>query len=713
MPVGPAALPAGTIFLLGLWTGVWQWLQPEGSGWGVLAPVSAAVAALCIVLLPRWDRPGRGAALAALLVLLLAAALLCRAQLSASAAAIGNLANRRILLQTGRYHLPYTGGGSVWPLLAVLAALSGGAAALLLRRRWGTVCLLAGLAALLLRLLGLADGGWPLAGMLVGGLLCLLNGQSLRRQTLRVGAALLLAGLCALASLIPGLVPAEGNGAFLHRLRYESHAASLPEGDLARGHRSGAQAALSVTMERWTPIYLRGYAAGEYTGRGWAALDGESLLADDDMLYTLQHEYFFPSTQIAAAWQDASGGESLRITVVNAGACRERIYLPYGAETSVPDAADLTGEGGRVAAAAVEAEVYPVESSYLLQEQLSRNADDTPYRMGEAVYRRWVYDHYLAVPQSTYEALTRDFAVRTDMTTTQAKEAVVQYLASCLTYSQSALVYGGDVAAELAGGGRQGSDIHYATMAALLLRCCGIPARYAEGYVITRQQAETMADGATLLLTERSSHAWAEYYLDGVGWLPFDATPGYTDLVTYQLPEDGSEGDGGDTQQPETAPQEREPEVTPETHQPESQHLRYIQSAALVLLAVLMLLLAALAVHAAVCRRRLRRAAARYQDPDCRRGCGYILCTVHELLRQMGVCDGSGRQESAAALLTDEEDLRDLLQLEREVWFSGHAMTEQQRRRCLQLLESVRRIWQEQTPAPRRFIRRFITCKVF
>ena len=151
---------------------------------------------------------------------------------------------------------------------------------------------------------------------------------------------------------------------------------------------------------------------------------------------------------------------------------------------------------------AVTLSVYPVEDSYLLQDALSRSGDDTPYRQGEAVYRQWVYDHYLTVPQSTYEALTREFAPESDMTTTQAKAAVLAWLSQSVSYRQGASVSGGDIAA-------------------------------------------AMAPGGTLTLTEQSSHAWTEYYLDGVGWLPFDAAPGYTDLVEYRLPVPAYAADDG------------------------------------------------------------------------------------------------------------------------------------------------------------------------
>ena len=134
-PAGPGALPGGVVFLAGLWAGVWQWLHPAGSLAPAVLPIAAAVTALCLGLLVRWEKPGRLAALAAVLAAWLAWAVLCRNRLTAAAAALGNLAISRLLLQTGRYHLPYSGGGSVWPLVLTLAVLTGGVTALALRRR--------------------------------------------------------------------------------------------------------------------------------------------------------------------------------------------------------------------------------------------------------------------------------------------------------------------------------------------------------------------------------------------------------------------------------------------------------------------------------------------------------------------------------------------------------------------------------------------------
>lgn len=97
---------------------------------------------------------------------------------------------------------------------------------------------------------------------------------------------------------------------------------------------------------------------------------------------------------------------------------------------------------------------------------------------------------------------------------------MLAYLSRSVSYRQGASVSGGDIAAAMASrrpAGQRHPLRHPGGSAAAVLRR---PARYVEGYVVTRQQAEAMAPGGTLTLTEQSSHAWTEYYLDGVGWLP-------------------------------------------------------------------------------------------------------------------------------------------------------------------------------------------------
>jgi len=68
--------------------------------------------------------------------------------------------------------------------------------------------------------------------------------------------------------------------------------------------------------------------------------------------------------------------------------------------------------------------------------------------------------------------------------------------------------------------GKTGYCQQYATAMTWLVREAGIPARVAFGF--TRGGTK---DGNAFVLTNRNAHAWTEVYLDGFGWVPFDATP--------------------------------------------------------------------------------------------------------------------------------------------------------------------------------------------
>ena len=103
----------------------------------------------------------------------------------------------------------------------------------------------------------------------------------------------------------------------------------------------------------------------------------------------------------AGVWQWLHSAGSLAPAVLPIAAAAAALCLGLLVRWEKPgQLAALAGEGGRVPADAVTLSVYPVEDSYLLQDALSRSGDDTPYRQGEAVYRQWVYDHYLTVPHT-------------------------------------------------------------------------------------------------------------------------------------------------------------------------------------------------------------------------------------------------------------------------------------------------------------------------
>lgn len=70
-------------------------------------------------------------------------------------------------------------------------------------------------------------------------------------------------------------------------------------------------------------------------------------------------------------------------------------------------------------------------------------------------------------------------------------------------------------------GDRRGYCVHFAHAMTYMLRSLGIPARIGTGYLTDLSQAK---DGH-ILLRMSDRHAWAEAYLAGYGWVPFDVEP--------------------------------------------------------------------------------------------------------------------------------------------------------------------------------------------
>ena len=70
-------------------------------------------------------------------------------------------------------------------------------------------------------------------------------------------------------------------------------------------------------------------------------------------------------------------------------------------------------------------------------------------------------------------------------------------------------------------GTRAGTSLDLATATVLLARAAGIPARMATGYLPGRHDPLS----GTYVVRRSDGHAWAEIYIGGSGWVPFDGSP--------------------------------------------------------------------------------------------------------------------------------------------------------------------------------------------
>lgn len=83
---------------------------------------------------------------------------------------------------------------------------------------------------------------------------------------------------------------------------------------------------------------------------------------------------------------------------------------------------------------------------------------------------------------------------------------------------------------------KRGYCTYFATAAAVILRCSGIPTRYCAGYVVDTSLSVTQNSDYydNYIVMDNSAHAWVEVFISGYGWVTIDPTPGYGDDLSEE-----------------------------------------------------------------------------------------------------------------------------------------------------------------------------------
>lgn len=105
-------------------------------------------------------------------------------------------------------------------------------------------------------------------------------------------------------------------------------------------------------------------------------------------------------------------------------------------------------------------------------------------------------------------------------------KAIESYLLTNYTYSNRAprVPEGMDYVDYFLFESKSGYCTSFATAMAVLGRCINIPTRYMEGYIARFEEKD---EDNMYKVKNSYAHAWTEAYIEGVGWIPFEATPPY------------------------------------------------------------------------------------------------------------------------------------------------------------------------------------------
>jgi len=88
---------------------------------------------------------------------------------------------------------------------------------------------------------------------------------------------------------------------------------------------------------------------------------------------------------------------------------------------------------------------------------------------------------------------------------------------------------------------KAGYCVHFASTMAVLARQVGIPARISIGYTQGTPTEERVDGVQRVQVDSHDLHSWPELYFEGVGWVPFEPTPGRGSVPAYSRPNAGEE----------------------------------------------------------------------------------------------------------------------------------------------------------------------------
>lgn len=348
--------------------------------------------------------------------------------------------------------------------------------------------------------------------------------------------------------------------------------------------------ALRIESGRVENVYLSGRVYDAFDGRGWAQEDfGEFPGGLVDTAQTLCAVRAFDSTHQRDYMRDAE--LDIQYRYFNTGFLFaplktwrvEEEGLAYTCEEGGLSFPESQGYGTRYQVQYYQLNTGQEEFDRFLEEQEGHteqaDLEEMCKRNGLEVdagaindYRHDIYERYLGEAVLSEEVAAYLTRMTEGAGTKVEKLRAIERELSSYTYTRmpgslpERIGSAGDFLDYFLLESRQGYCTYFATAFVLLARAEGIPARYVEGFCVP-------VDGmAEVNVYSDMAHAWPEVYLEGIGWIPFEPTPGYGQrrCTSWQVShrEDGDRPAAGQWEErQEEAGRAAEPEIGQEEAQ--------------------------------------------------------------------------------------------------------------------------------------------------
>jgi len=369
----------------------------------------------------------------------------------------------------------------------------------------------------------------------------------------------------------------------------------LTRGDLKSlsSIRFSGSTALKVRVSSEYSLYLRDYAGAVYTEDGWSNVSASDFSA-------LANSVDVAPQNLLASSTAASGTTpaTYTLSVRNVAATPLSIWSPPGLVTHA-DEIDLAGyvqDTAMAFASSAKSSDYTLEAVpvgmalYSVPHAAggfkdayqkaagsanglnSAEGDDADtVRQSASTYIDYLFNVYTRLPDDTLasaQTLLQTYGISaiydgSALNLAATCQSIRSLLAQRCTYDYSPpeIPDGVDFSTWFLQDAQSGYCVHFATTATVLLRALGIPARYAEGYIIIQKDYEKQPDAEGYIdIEDTHAHAWVEVFDPSIlEWVPVEMTKS---AESSSNPTPAESGDPGDESTPSFS--EATPELTPE-----------------------------------------------------------------------------------------------------------------------------------------------------
>ena len=319
-------------------------------------------------------------------------------------------------------------------------------------------------------------------------------------------------------------------------------------------------------------LYLKTFQAAQYTKRRWKELSSSVYTGYAGMFEELHADGLTPLLEGKRAVEQLMdmgavgiGSAAYDISVMQYE-CLGNSYIPMSAVQIDGIPVEELAEKDMTIILPEDAEgAQNVRHEYSIYEWRNFSSldklivdGDVLFEDGDSHYRDFVYRYYLDDNTSCAGRIKRELLTDIKSSDYEISDAAgrasfildtIAYLGSGeyeYTLSPGVTPASKDYVEYFLFEDKKGLCTHFASAAVMIFRCAGIPARYVEGFVVPeslyrgdpiyKEDVVVGSDGKyskekwyyyKAIVTDRYAHAWVEVYIDGIGWITVDPTPGY------------------------------------------------------------------------------------------------------------------------------------------------------------------------------------------